>query len=117
MASTPSAARAARRRADVSRSLRAHQPRLRAVVQVALQAPALGVTRLHDPRARRAQLREARAQLGVEQREVGAQQAGEEGEGHQARRDEGGPPRRVADAGPGHRHEQEGQQRRRCRPA
>jgi hypothetical protein len=46
-------------------------------------------------------------------RDVGTQQTAEEGERHQPRRDEGGPPCGLADAGPGHGHEQEGQQRAR----
>ena len=70
----------------------ADQPRLRAVVQVALQAPALGVARLHEPRARGAQLLEAGLQLGVEARDVAAQQPGQERERQQRGRDERGPP-------------------------
>ena len=58
---------AARRRAELSSELERHQARLGAVVQVALQAPALGVAGLHDPRARGAQLLQATAQLGIEQ--------------------------------------------------
>ena len=52
-------------------------------MEVALQPPALGVAGLDDPRARGAQLLQARAQLGVELGEAAAQQAAEEGEGHQ----------------------------------
>ena len=42
------------------------EPRLRAVVEVALEPAALGVAGLDDPRARRAQLDDVGAQLGVE---------------------------------------------------
>ena len=43
-----------------------HQPRLRAVVQVALEPPPLGVARLHQPRPRGAQLLDPRPQLGLQ---------------------------------------------------
>ena len=43
-----------------------HQPLLRAVVQVALDPPPLGLRGLDDPRARRAQLLEPGAQLGLQ---------------------------------------------------
>ena len=75
------------------------EPRLRAVVQVALEPPALGVAGLDEPRARGAQLLQARAQLGVELRDVAAQQAAEERERQQRGRDERGPPGGVAGAG------------------
>ena len=87
------------------------QPRLGAVVQVALEAPALGVAGLHEPRARGPQLLQARAQLGVEVGDVAAQQAAEERKGHEPGRDERGPPGGVPRAAPGHRDEQERQQR------
>ena len=87
------------------------EPRLRAVVQVALQPPARRVARLHDPRARGAQLVDARLQLVVEVRDVAAQQAREVGERHQRGRDERGPERGVARAGLRDRHEREGEQR------
>ena len=61
------------------------EPRLRAVVQVALEAPALGVAGLDEPRARGAQLLQPGAQLGVEPRDVAAQQPGQEREGQQRR--------------------------------
>ena len=72
------------------------QPRLRAVVQVALEPAALGVARLDDAGARRAQLLEALAQLGVEVDDVAAQQPAEERERHQRGRDERRPPGGVA---------------------
>jgi hypothetical protein len=50
-----------------------HEPRLRPVVQVALQLPALGVAGLDEPQPRGAQVR-------VEPRDVAAQQAAEERE-------------------------------------
>jgi len=74
----------------------ADQPRLRAVVQVALEPSPLGVARLHEPRSGRAQLLDPGLQLGVEVGDVAAQQATEERERHQARRDERRPPRGVA---------------------
>ena len=87
------------------------EPRLRAVVQVALEPPALGVAGLDEPRARGAQLLEARPQLGVEARDVAAQQPGQERERQQRGRDERGPPRGVARARRGRGDEQEGEQR------
>ena len=79
------------------------EPGLRAVVQVALEAPALRVSRLDDPQARR-------AQIGVEPGDVAAQQAAEERERQQRGDDQRGPARAVAGARLGGRHEQEGQQ-------
>ena len=87
------------------------EPRLRAVVEVALEAPPRGIARLHEPRARRPQLLHALVQLRVEMGDVAAQQPAEERERHQPGRDERGPPGDVARAGPRHRDEQEGQQR------
>ena len=77
----------------------ADQPRLGAVVQVALQAPALGVAGLHEPRAGGAQLDDPGAQIGVQARHVAAQQPAQEGEGQQRGGGERGPPRGVARAG------------------
>ena len=88
----------------------AHQARLRPVVQVALEAPALGVARLHEPRPGGAQLDHSGAQIGVQARDVAAQQPGQEGEGEQRGGGERGPPRGVARAGERGRREQEGQQ-------
>ena len=87
------------------------EPRLRAVVEVALEAPALGVADLDEPRARRPQLLEAPVQLGVQARDVRAQEPAEEGERHQRGRHEGRPPRHVARAGHRDDDEQEGEQR------
>ena len=84
---------------------------LGAVVEVALEAAALGVARLDEAGARRAQLLEALAQLGVEVADVAAEQPAEERERRHAGGDEGGPPRGLAGAGASDRHEQEGQQR------
>ena len=70
-----------------------HEPRLRAVVQVALEAAALGVARLDEPRARGAELLQPGAQLGVEPRDVAAQEAGEERERQHGGGDERGPQR------------------------
>ena len=81
-----------------------HEPRLRAVVQVALEPPALGVAGLHDPRPRRPQLLH-------EVRDGAAQQAADERERSQPGRDEGGPERGFSGARARHRDEQEGQQR------
>ena len=64
-----------------------HQPRLRAVVQVALQPAPLGVARLDDPGTRRAQLLVALAQLGVEVADVASQQPAEERERQERRHD------------------------------
>ena len=88
----------------------AHEPRLRAVVQVALQAPALGVAGLHEPRAGGAQLHHPGAQVGVQPRDVAAQQADQEGEGQQRGGAEHRPRRGVARARRRRRREQEGEQ-------
>ena len=87
------------------------EARLRAVVEVALEAPPRGVARRHEPRARRPQLLHALLQLRVEMRDVAAQQSAQERERHQPGGDERRPPGGVARAGPRHRDEQEGQQR------
>ena len=76
------------------------EPRLRAVVEVALEPPARGVAGRHEPRAARPQLLHALLQFGVEVRHVAAQEPAEEGERHQPGGDERGPVRGVADAGP-----------------
>jgi hypothetical protein len=87
------------------------QPRLRPVVQVALQPAALGVAGLDEPRARRPQLLQPHAQLGVELRDVAAQQAAEERERQHGGGQERGQPGGVAGAGPRDHHEQEREQR------
>ena len=61
------------------------EARLGAVVEVALEPPPRGVAGGHEPRARRPQLLHALLQLGVEVRDVAAQQPAEERERHQAR--------------------------------
>ena len=53
-----------------------HQPLLRAVVQVAPEPPALGVARLDQPRARRAQRLQPRAQLDLQPRVLDRQRGG-----------------------------------------
>ena len=87
------------------------ESRLGAVVQVALEPAALGIARLDEAGAGRAQLLQARLQLGVEVRDVAAQQPAQEREGHERGRDEGRPPGGVADARTGQGDEQEGEQR------
>ena len=57
---------AQRSRASWSSIISDDEPLLRAVVEVAAEAAALGVARLDDPRARRAQRLEPRAQLDLE---------------------------------------------------
>ena len=101
----------ARRARGAEQEGQRHEPRLRAVVQVALQPPPLGVAGLDDPRARGAQLLQAGAQLGVELGHAAAQQAAQVGERRQPGGDERGPEGRVAGAGPSHGHEQEREQR------
>jgi hypothetical protein len=54
---------------------------LRAVVQIALEAPARGIAGLDQPRPGRTQLVIALSQLGIKLRDVAAKQPGEEGEG------------------------------------
>ena len=83
------------------------EPRLRAVVQVALEPPPRGVARLDQPRARRAELLRRLGELVVEVRHVAAQQPAEERERRQRSGDERGPEGDVAAAGAGHRDEQE----------
>ena len=53
-----------------------HEPLLRAVVQVAPEPPALRVTRLHQPRARRAQRLQPRPQLDLQPRVLQRQRGG-----------------------------------------
>ena len=87
------------------------QPRLCAVVEVALEPPPRGVAGGHEPGAGRPQLLHALLELGVEVRDVAAQEPAEERERHQRGGDERGPVRGVAHAGARHGDEQEGQQR------
>ena len=83
------------------------EPRLRAVVQVALEPPPRGVARLDQPRARGAELLHRLGELVVEVRHVAAQQPAEERERRQRGGDERGPEGDVAAARAGHRDEQE----------
>src|SRR4051794_12636145 len=87
------------------------EARLRAVVEVALEAPALRVAGLDEAGARGTELHQALARLGVEVAHVAAQQAAEERERRHAGRDEGGPPRGLAGAGAGDRDEEERRER------
>jgi len=87
-----------------------HEPRLGAVVQIALEAAALGVARLDEARPRGAELLQAGAQLGVEPRDVAAQQAGEERERQHGRGDECGPQRALPGARLGDGDQQEREQ-------
>ena len=87
------------------------EPRLRAVVEVALEPPPRRVARLHQPRARRAQLLHPLGELVVEVGDVAAQQTAEERERHQPGGDERRPPGDVAGARARHGHEQERAQR------
>ena len=60
---SPVARRVDARPQELQREADAEQALLRAVVEVALEAPPLGVARLDEPHARRAQLRELAAEL------------------------------------------------------
>jgi hypothetical protein len=87
------------------------EPRLRPVVQVALELPPRGVAGRHHPRPRLPQLLQALAQLVGEMHDVAAQQPAEERERRHEGRHERDPPRGVADPGPRDRDRQERQQR------
>ena len=90
--------------------IHADDPPLRAVVQVALDAPAFGVARVDEPGTRRAQLVQPRHELGVEACDVALQQPAEERERQERGHAEGQPPeqRRVG-GGPGGHDEERGE--------